>query len=172
MGSVKEMQKLQKVFQVIKGESQIYSLHKEMRDYRLLCSRICDRTYSSSYIGEIYQQLMKTMAEYVPGKTVKERTEYQAVTKQSVIQQPVDYQQIQTTQQYQVPAQIQYAATTNQYIPTTQSQFTTTIPMTTTQYIPQQFTYSQFPVTVIYGQLSNATSTYSQLPTITTATYG
>ncbi|CAD8053378.1 unnamed protein product [Paramecium primaurelia] len=167
---------------VIKGESRIeyvpYTkevteyVTQEVVEYVPRERKITDY-YAVEYVTEhIPQVIQEKYIEYVPVETIKERTEYQAVTRQSVIQQPIDYQQVQTTQQYQVPAQIQYATTTtNQYIPSTQNQFTT-VPVTTSQYIPQQVTYGQIPATTTtYGQLPATTTTYGQL-SATTAAYG
>ncbi|CAD8197249.1 unnamed protein product [Paramecium octaurelia] len=177
---------------VIKGESRIEYIPytKEVTEYvtqevveYVPRERKITDYYAVEYVTEhIPQVIQEKYIEYVPVETIKERTEYQAVTRQSVIQQPIDYQQIQTTQQYQVPAQIQYATTTttNQYIPATQNQLNT-VPVTTSQYIPQQISYGQLPATAAYGQLPATTTTYGQLPpqvtygqlpVTTTAAYG
>ncbi|CAK70881.1 unnamed protein product (macronuclear) [Paramecium tetraurelia] len=167
----------------IKGESRIEYVPytKEVTEYVMQevveyvpRERKITDYYAVEYVTEhIPQVIQEKYIEYVPVETIKERTEYQAVTKQSVIQAPVDYQQIQTTQQYQVAAPIQYAQTytqpiqyaqttvqpvqyaqaTTQFVPTTQSQYVTA-PVTTSQYVPQPYSTTTYgaPITT-YGQV-------------------
>ncbi|CAD8143037.1 unnamed protein product [Paramecium pentaurelia] len=154
----------------IKGESRIEYIPytKEVTEYvtqevveYVPRERKITDYYAVEYVTEhIPQVIQEKYIEYVPVETIKERTEYQAVTKQSVIQTPIDYQQIQTTQQYQVAAPIQYAQTQTytqpiQYAQTTtqpiQYAQTTTSPIqyaqTTAQYVPTtQSQYMTVPV--------------------------
>ncbi|CAK62203.1 unnamed protein product (macronuclear) [Paramecium tetraurelia] len=181
----------------IKGESRIEYIPytKEVTEYvtqevveYVPRERKITDYYAVEYVTEhIPQVIQEKYIEYVPVETIKERTEYQAVTKQSVVQAPIDYQQIQKTQQYQVAAPIQYAQTytqpiqyaqttvqpiqyaqtTTQFVPTTQSQYVSA-PVTTSQFVSQPYPTTTYgaPITN-YGQLTQNTAylpaaTYAQ----------
>ncbi|KAM3135363.1 hypothetical protein pb186bvf_012521 [Paramecium bursaria] len=101
---------VQQTGQVIKGESRIEYIPytkeiteyvtQEVVEYVPREKKITDY-YAVEYITEhIPQVIQEKYIEYVPVETVKERTEYQAVTKQSVIQQPNLEQSYQVQQQY------------------------------------------------------------------------
>ncbi|CAD8212158.1 unnamed protein product [Paramecium octaurelia] len=172
----------------IKGESRIEYIPytKEVTEYvtqevveYVPRERKITDYYAVEYVTEhIPQVIQEKYIEYVPVETIKERTEYQAVTKQSVVQAPIDYQQIQKTQQYQAaPIQyaqtytqpIQYAQTSSQFVPTTQSQYVTA-PVTNSQFVSQPYSTTTYgaPITT-YGQL---TQNSAYLPAATYAQPG
>ncbi|CAD8133886.1 unnamed protein product [Paramecium pentaurelia] len=148
----------------IKGESRIEYIPytKEVTEYvtqevveYVPRERKITDYYAVEYVTEhIPQVIQEKYIEYVPVETIKERTEYQAVTKQSVVQAPIDYQQIQTTQQYQVAAPIQYAQTYTQPIQYTQ---------TTAQ--PIQYTQTTTAQPIQYAQTTTQPIQYAQTTT-------